>query len=486
MGRLTYLAAKPVEVSTLPVRTAIPAGTETENANVLVTKINELRTQLPTQFVDASWAKNIVLTSSYRTSAEEDKLSNGVKKSNHTNGSAVDFQLGPGATPQDYLNVFNKLKEKSSEYTELYLETNGKSSWIHMAVKTKNTSQDSNPPAILNGDTNKAITEAQMLSGAVNSGKTAGVAPTGIEEGIPSSYVPLKSSYVDTQSAKDDRSLFIEEGLDTVAWYDDPNLLVGNPHKKVTMKTSSSSAEGYKELTPVSFTLNLREFSTPLYAGPDKPLTLKLNCSIDTFALSMKHIVNKSNTRTGFHMTFWGMEPDTITGSGSTGVFLNQWGVTDLMSMNATDELKQSASKERPRIETDDGPVSYVSTIGDNYFRIAAQDAFVELLALFRNNGITRYKKDNYTTGDSITINRDQVQQSVWSEKYGDSAYTRNARNNDVMVKGNVTMKFKSNSYHGYFKSLQWTMDADNPYQWKFDFTFQVQRTVSFVFYPKV
>ena len=246
------------------------------------------------------------------------------------------------------------------------------------------------------------------------------------------------------------------------------------------MKTDASGATGYKEMTPVSFTLNLREFSTPLYASKDKPLTLKLNCSMDTFTLGMKHILNKTNTRTGFHMTFWGMEPDTITGSGSTGVFLNQWGVTDLMSLEDNsvgfDLMEQSGATIKQEF----------TGRGVEPFRVAAQDAFVELLALFRNNGITRYKKDNYTIEDSITINRDQVQQSVWSEKYGDSAYTRNARNNDVMVKGNVTMKFKSNSYHGYFKSLQWTMDADNPFQWKFEFTFQVQRTVSFVFYPKV
>jgi hypothetical protein len=158
---------------------------------------------------------------------------------------------------------------------------------------------------------------------------------------------------------------------------------------------------------------------------------------------------------------------------------MNQFGVTDLMSLAVTpDELFDAAE------EAGQG-APLLNTPRNSRLRVAAQDAFVELLSLFRNNGITRYKRDNYEDGDSVTINRDQIQQSVWSEKYGDTSYTRNARNNDVMVKGNVVMKFKSNYYHGYFKSLSWTMDAENPFQWKFDFTFQVQKTVSFVFYPR-
>ena len=292
---------------------------------------------------------------------------------------------------------------------------------------------------------------------------------TFIEEDPATDYIPLTSDAIEesTLSNLNDRGLFDPTGLDETPWYEDKNLLVGNPHLKSVP-------------TPVSFTINLREFSTPLMISQGNPLTIKLNCSLDQLTVNMKHIVNKSNTRTGFHMTFWGMEPDTISGSGSTGVFMNQFGVTDLMSLASTpDELFDAAE------EAGQGAALY-NTPSKSRLRVAAQDAFIELLSLFRNNGITRYKRDNYTGSDSVTINRDQLERSVWSEKYGDSTYTKNARNNDVMVKGNVVMKYKSNYYHGYFKSLSWIIDSDNPFQWKFDFTFQVQKTVSFVFYPKV
>ena len=46
-------------------------------------------------------------------------------------------------------------------------------------------------------------------------------------------------------------------------------------------------------------------------------------------------------------------------------------------------------------------------------------------------------------------------------------------------------MFFKGNIYQGYFKSLNWNMDANTPFHWKFDFVFQVQNSKSFVFYTK-
>lgn len=45
-------------------------------------------------------------------------------------------------------------------------------------------------------------------------------------------------------------------------------------------------------------------------------------------------------------------------------------------------------------------------------------------------------------------------------------------------------MNYRNNKYLGYFKSLSWTMDAEHPFQWKFNFTFQVERTLTAYFYP--
>lgn len=262
------------------------------------------------------------------------------------------------------------------------------------------------------------------------------------------------------------RGLYDPEGLDTTPWFKDEDLVVGNKHLVGS---------------PVSFSINLQEFDMnrplPNKAGGTTPLTLLLNCSLNDIKLSMKHITNKANSRTGFHLTFWGMSPDTITGSGTTGAFMNQFGLTDIMSLvGIPTDLGEYQMESRETLK-----VGYTR---ESDFRIAAQDAFVELLSLFRNNGFTRYRADNYDPTDQ-TVGRDQVGQSVWSEKYGDSNFTRNARNNDVMAKGNVVMRYKNNTYHGYFKSLSWNMDAENPFQWKFDFTFQVQRSVSFVYYPE-
>lgn len=264
--------------------------------------------------------------------------------------------------------------------------------------------------------------------------------------------VSLLADSVSLAALKDTvASLVISEGLDAV----DPlaNGLVGNPHLKRIAR-------------PISFKILLNDFlpSTFLSNG-DSPLELKLNCSLSQFNIQMKHVINKSNTRTGFHLTFWGMEPDTITGSGSTGVFINSAGLTALMSLNHIPEVSLEDMESLDGSETPG--------------RVTAQDNFVELLSVFKNNGIVRFHTENY---DDAISSRKQLE-AVWSEQYGANTFERGARNNDVLSKGSVLLSYKNNLFQGYFKNLSWTMDADNPYQWKFDFTFLVQKTINFVRY---
>lgn len=335
----------------------------------------------------------------------------------------------------------------------------------------------------------------------------------------PSSYNPITADTIsnDIYSKTNSRNLMIQDGLGEQAWFDNNNLIVGNPHLREIP-------------TPITFTINISEFdsSTALRSfknGPSKPIELQLNCSISRINVSMKHIINKTNTRTGFLLTFWGMEPDVITGSGSTGLFMNQFGLTDLMSMTGTVEelgfkdaissaykaspkvlsnLQKAARSENlfsvsgyqgneqgkanRRVANAKLAASELTTLlsgsGNDMFRVAAQDAFVELLALFRNNGLIRYDNPNIMNGEELSLNKEQVAQNVYSEKYGDTTATRNARQNDIMVKGNVDFHYKSNLYQGYFKSLSWILDSENPFQWKFDFVFQVQKTFSQVYYP--
>jgi len=117
-----------------------------------------------------------------------------------------------------------------------------------------------------------------------------------------------------------------------------------------------------------------------------------------------------------------------------------------------------------------------LSSVDGQPYRVAAQDMFAELLALFKYNAITRFKSDNY---DGYFIgDREQLDSNTWSEKYGDSKYVAAVRNNDVMRRGYVLMHTDRDTYFGFFKSLNFSEDAEKPFQWNFEFTFQVQKSV--------
>lgn len=265
------------------------------------------------------------------------------------------------------------------------------------------------------------------------------------------------------------QGLVISKGLDNDSW--EKEGLVGNPHLKA--------------ISPITFKLLLSEFSTdflPIKQGSKVPLELRLNCSVSKLTQTMKHVINKANTRNGIHLTMWGMEPDVITGSGSTGVFLNSFGLTELMSRRPNSAFDQFV---QDRLDNDKTRSFHQLYSGEDSLRVAAQDAFMELLSLFKNNGTVRFTSQSDEVLTNSLVNRSQTQPTVWSEQYGASTYERNARKGDIMTKGAVVMTHKNNIFQGYFKSLSWTQDADSPFHWNFDFTFQVQRTISYVHYVK-
>jgi len=125
----------------------------------------------------------------------------------------------------------------------------------------------------------------------------------------------------------------------------------------------------------------------------------------------------------------------------------------------------------------------YPGGVNPDMFQVAAQDAFIEFLALFRNNGLTRFDNPGNITDADMSLQKEQLKQDIYSDTYGDTTYSRLARKNDIMLKGNIDFHYKSNLYQGYFKSLQWMLDSDHPFQWQFDFVFQVQKTMSLVYY---
>jgi hypothetical protein len=295
-------------------------------------------------------------------------------------------------------------------------------------------------------------------------------------------------------------NLQIDTGLDETPWFTDAasgRLVTGNPRIRQTVQ-------------PVQFMIYLSRTQNIFLHNPNDqtPIVLQLNTSIRTFELQSKHIYNRTPSRTGMHITFWGMQADLINGTGSTGVFMNQFGITDFMSIaNVTDDVKNlvtsgfSRSFKPTTVTNVQGSTGEVFTNtfsgGDQQFntivnaqapqdpsaafRVAAQDAFVEFLKLFQMNGNVWFYSKNYK--GSYTGQQQQDANS-WSESTGATSFEQVARNNDVMTRGFVAMRYKNNVYLGYFKSFNWTQDAEKPFAWEFNFTFQVERTYSALYWP--
>ena len=216
--------------------------------------------------------------------------------------------------------------------------------------------------------------------------------------GLPAPTVA--QSVVFTQPTVDYQSLFpdviINTDLSGTPWYSDTNLITGNP--KVRNST-----------TPVIFEVVLkgRDLETLSTQGAvGTPIQVQLNASMKTFNVAMKHVFTPKRTRTGWHITMWGMEADTIEGGCTTGVFMNQLGLTDFFSTSTIDnqliELVTSGFQtiyglgltQTSEITQQNVNVFYqrLQSITGNdtseAFRVAAQDAFTEFLFLFKNNGI--------------------------------------------------------------------------------------------------
>ena len=347
------------------------------------------------------------------------------------------------------------------------------------------------------------------------------------------SNLPNNSSNVDLAALVP--MIVIQTGLDANPWYNDPGLITGNPRLR-------------QDVQPVTFQVLLQDnnyFILSSQGETGSPVQVQLNASMKSFSVSSKHLYHHQRTRTAHHITMWGMQADIIEGKCTTGIFMNQFGLTDYYSTrNVNDTLKTlvtnsfSSSSSTPstsgyptpvgtvtvsnnaeansngEVLASDGNLYPVNMIGpngviqsapsggtnayddimqsasrnnknfsaSNAFRVAAQDAFMEFLALFKMNGNVWFWNKLYqsNTGE----NRDWTQIQAWSPVLGISSAQKNARNNDVVTRGGVIMSFRNFTYQGYFKNMQWTMDAKNPFQWEFSFVFQVERTLGQQFIP--
>ena len=283
--------------------------------------------------------------------------------------------------------------------------------------------------------------------------------------------------------------LIIETNLYELPWFADRNIV--------------------QQKRPVAFPVSFQIFLQPNFQSL-LPVTIELKASITSHEKAMQHIVTKQKTRTGLLIDLWGMQLDSITGEGSTGLMQNQFGVTDFISLSSPSSdalaaLKHgftslafsnltSASIPAPSIAQQQAqeavdaavrqgltPVAVVSVAGSvtnaaaiqtESFRVAARDAFAEFLALFKNNGNVWY----HSAYNGITTAA-QTDPDAWSSTTGLSTFETVSSRNDVMSRGNVVMYFRNAAYYGYFKSLTWTMDAKTPYSWNFSFNFAVEST---------
>lgn len=273
--------------------------------------------------------------------------------------------------------------------------------------------------------------------------------------------------------------LQIDDGLQYTPWYQDQNLTIGNK-------------KGRAAVQPVSFMVYLARNNSSQQGNtsPDavnglmynpstyEPIQIQLNTSITQFEITSKHVYNRTPSRTGMHITFWGMQPDLISGTGTTGVFMNQAGITDYFS---TATINDTLAKMVGQAFPNNPDTEMAIAANPEAFRVAAQDAFIEFLKLFQMNGNVWFYNQNY---QGVFTGQDQTAPNAWSPSTGASTFQQAARNNDVMTRGYVAMKYRNNVYLGYFKSLNWSLDAESPFQWKFQFTFQVERTYTALYTP--
>ena len=295
-------------------------------------------------------------------------------------------------------------------------------------------------------------------------------------------YSPLDNPFEQGQIIQQlDTDLVINKNLDETPWYKDGGMVTGNPRIR-----------GF--VAPISFRMliNGNPLNTKGLDPTGKPIEVQLNASVKSYSKTMRHVYTKNPTRTGIHITFWGQQADLIEAQCTTGVFMNQMGLTDFMSTAkfSTDLINLLNQGFAHTINNSTGNVDTALKItqqrttnpsGLSAFRVAAQDAFVELLSLFKSNGNVWFRKDNYTGAFSQS---DQAGIATWSPTAGTSTQQGNARNNDVMTRGSIAMQLKNSTYLGFFKSLSWTQDASNPFQWNFNFVFQVERTIELLEYP--
>ncbi len=402
-----------------------------------------------------------------------------------------------------------------SEIAQTYTGGDNADGWATTVAQTLGTTTYATPVQAASGE----VPSQSAVGISQSSASTNPQVQAGDPMPDPIAAAPLPNQTVSAETLADltneGVSVPDQVGLNVQPWYQDTNLLTGNPrlHKMGFPQGFPIVFEVYMDQNDTNSLLKTTYGSSSYGSSslvgdlfPSQPVQIPLNCSLTTFKLSSRHIFNRTPTRTGFHLTLWGMTADTIEGSGSTGLFMNQFGVTDFLSLagentdavNAviaaygnTPLTSQIANYNAAQTSSASAASALQVQQALEPFRIAAEDAFQEFLALFKMNGTTWLHPSGYAS-DSGNNNAQSTQNNAnnttalatYSTGIGATNFEIKARNNDVYKRGYVVMKYRNSQYLGFFKSLNWVMDATKPYAWTFSFVFQVERTLSLVYYP--
>jgi hypothetical protein len=145
------------------------------------------------------------------------------------------------------------------------------------------------------------------------------------------------------------------------------------------------------------------------------PLTMLINpANLD---VSYTPIVNETRTLGGFVQEFWGEQLTTVSASGQTAMFYDNYGITN---KNARDS--------------------------ESY------NNFIGLVNIYRSNG-KEYYKDKSTL--ALKANPDRIASF-----------------------GTVIMTYVDKEYQGYFESFNFRETNLKPFSFEYDFSFKVVRTI--------
>ncbi len=422
-----------------------------------------------------------------------------------TNAAIAAYNAGQGNVNNVISTYGSVTPQTLAEYTDATGHAVGTSEYLQNAQNSMGTSGASSGSAT-------AQTNAAAIGATTPPSTTSGANA----DPVMASVIPQAS--VSQQQIQDVQPpLVIVDGLGNQPWFQDTNLLTGNPRLQKQGVFPITFQIFLNQDDPTSYLTN-----TGMTTGT--PISIPLNCSLQRHVVSSRHVINRAPTRTGFHVTMWGMAPDIISGSGVTGVFMNKFGLTDFLSFSGApsdainaalgdfshspssavvqtvgatpgsgnaaatalvvktpvlSQLQQAAAQQ-----SSNAPAANLTDAGEP-FRIAAADAFQELLALFKMNATTWLHPSGYGFDSSgkTTDTANQNQTALYSPQVGANDFEIKARNNDVYRRGYVVMTFRNTQYLGFFQALSFDMDAEKPFMWRFSFTFKVERTLALVYF---